>query len=129
VPAKHADGKRLQILYLDDDEQVKRSFAALIEIGGYQVLSFSDQTEALTAISSNPNSFAAVISDYNMPGMSGLEFATKVRENWPDLPVALTSGFIDHTLRNGAEAAGVRSLIPKPCDYKELFVILRSLTA
>ena len=53
------------------------------------------------------------VTDYNMPGMSGLEVAREVRTIRANLPVAIASGFIDDTLRSEAVGAGVRELIFK----------------
>ncbi len=61
-----------------------------------------------------------MVTDYNMPGMSGLDIAREVRALNPNLPVAVTSGFIDEALRAHAAGAGVRDLIFK-ADEVEVF--------
>jgi two-component system, cell cycle sensor histidine kinase and response regulator CckA len=60
------------------------------------------------------------VTDYNMPGMSGLDVAGAVRMIRPDLPVAIASGFIDETLQTQAEGAGVRELIFKANAVEDL---------
>ena len=57
--------------------------------------------------------FDLVVTDYNMPGMSGLDLARTLREICPDLPVILISGRINDELQRQAPAAGVRELIFK----------------
>jgi len=54
-----------------------------------------------------------VVSDYNMPDMSGLEVACEVHSIRANLPVVLVSGFIAEELRAGADGAGVRKVILK----------------
>ena len=56
-----------------------------------------------------------------MPGMSGLDVSRAVREIRQDLPVAVTSGFIDEELRDNAAVAGVSELIAKPFLSSEFF--------
>ncbi|MEQ1776867.1 MAG: response regulator, partial [Burkholderiales bacterium] len=64
---------------------------------------------------------------YNMPGMSGLDVAREVRAIRPDLPVVVTSGFIDETLRAQAAAAGVRELIFKATSVEAFCEVVQSL--
>jgi CheY-like chemotaxis protein len=47
---------------------------------------------------SDPSAFDVVVSDYNMPYLSGLDVARAVRDIRADLPVAIVSGFIDERL-------------------------------
>ncbi len=70
-----------------------------------------------------------VVSDYNMPGMSGLELARELRALHPGRPVAITSGFIAEELRRLAPAAGIADLIPKPNTCEELFDAIERLAS
>jgi CheY-like chemotaxis protein len=116
-----------QILCLDDDESVLHMVRQLLELRGYRVSGYIDQREALDEIRAAPGAFDVVLTDYNMPGMQGLDVAREVRRIRPDLPVVVTSGFIDEELRTGAEAAGVRALIPKPFILKDLYAVVERL--
>lgn len=60
------------------------------------------------------------VTDYNMPGISGLEVAKALKEIRADLPVVLASGYITAELRAEAPAAGVRELIHKPNTVDDL---------
>jgi PAS domain S-box-containing protein len=103
----------LHILYLDDDEALAHLVKRLLERRGYRVSEFTNQNAALAALRANPAAFDLVLTDYNMPGMSGLDVAREVSDIRPDLPVAITSGFIDEELQAQAAGAGVRELIFK----------------
>ncbi len=108
------------ILYLDDDEALVKLVKRLLERRGYRVSSYTNQNEALAALRAEPAAFDLVVTDYNMPGLSGLDVASAVREIRAQLPVALTSGFIDETLSTQAQVAGVRELIFK-ADTVEVY--------
>jgi CheY-like chemotaxis protein len=110
--AADASGGR-HILYLDDDETLVFLVSRLLGRRGYRVSGFIDQQKALAAVRENPLAFDLVVTDYNMPGMSGLEVAREIRELRADLPVAVASGFIDEALQVQAKGAGVRELIFK----------------
>lgn len=115
-----ANAETPRILYIDDDESLVFLVARLLERREYRITGFTDQREALAALRANPGGFGLVVSDYNMPGMSGLDVAREVRAIRPDLPVAIASGFIDETLVAEARGAGVRELIFKANMVEEL---------
>ncbi len=101
------------VLYLDDDEAQVLIVKRLLARRGYRVSDFTDQNMALTALRANPTAFDLVLTDYNMPGMSGLDVAREVRNIRADLPVVVTSGYIDKELQTQAVGAGVREVIFK----------------
>jgi len=118
VAPVHGQGKR--ILYLDDDEAVVFLMTRLLERQGYRVRGFTDARAALAAVRSDPRQFELVVTDYNMPGMSGLQVAQALKQVRGDLPVALASGYITDELRAKAPAAGISELIYKPNTVEEL---------
>jgi PAS domain S-box-containing protein len=103
----------LRVLYLDDDEALVFLVKRLLERRGYRVSGYTNQREALNALRADAAAFDLVLTDYNMPGASGLDVAREVRTIRADLPVAVASGFVDEELRAQAAAAGVVELIYK----------------
>jgi CheY-like chemotaxis protein len=101
----------------------------LLEKKHYRVSVFVDASEALAAFCRDPAQFDLVISDYNMPGMSGLDFARAVKARSKQTPVAITSGHIHDSLRASAPAAGVSELIYKPDTVEELFAAVDRLAS
>ncbi|WP_171019923.1 ATP-binding protein [Hydrogenophaga sp. 2FB] len=108
------------ILYLDDDDTLVFLVRRLLERKGYRVTAFTDQREAVKAVSEAPHSFHLVLTDFNMPGMSGLDVARAVLALNPQLPVAVASGYITDELQVEAKAAGVREVVFKT-DAVEAF--------
>jgi two-component system cell cycle sensor histidine kinase/response regulator CckA len=108
------------ILYLDDDDTLVFLVRRLLERRGYKVTALSDQHEAIDAVRAQPASFDLVMTDYNMPGMSGLEVAKAVLAINPKLPVAVASGYITDELQAEALAAGVCEVVFKT-DAVEAF--------
>ncbi|MBI3376548.1 MAG: PAS domain S-box protein [Betaproteobacteria bacterium] len=113
-----AQGKH--VLYVDDDEAIVFLTKRMLERQGYRVSAFTDPRDAVAAVDAAPGRFDLVVTDYNMPGMSGLELAGVLREIRADLPVAVASGYITEELRAKAPAAGVSELIYKPDTVNEL---------
>lgn len=101
------------ILYLDDDDALVFLVRRLLQRRGYQVTAFTDQAQAIAAVRANPQGFDLLLTDHNMPGMSGLDVARAVLALNPALPVALTSGYLSDELQAQALNAGVREVVFK----------------
>jgi PAS domain S-box-containing protein len=121
----HGQGRR--ILYVDDDEAIVFLMTRLLERQGYRVSGYTDPQAALAAVRAEPQAFDLVVTDYNMPGLSGLEVARALQEIRADLPVALASGYITEELRAQAPAAGVLELVYKPNTVEELCEVVARL--
>ncbi len=131
LPAEANSSQRYpqrSILYLDDEPMVLNSMIKLLGHAGLQVHGYSDQQTALNFLHSAVTRVDVVVTDYNMPGLSGLDVAKKIREIRPDLPVIIASGFIDEELRSQAEEAGVKALISKPFSTKTFCELVQQLS-
>jgi CheY-like chemotaxis protein/anti-sigma regulatory factor (Ser/Thr protein kinase) len=118
--AAAVDGAGKHVLYVDDEEAIIFLMKRLLERQGFRVSGFTNPREALAAAQANPDQFDLVVTDFNMPSMSGLAVASALREIRSDLPVVLASGYITEDLRQKAPAAGVRELIYKPNTVDDL---------
>ncbi len=122
-----SEGRGQHILYIDDDESQVFLIKRMLERWGYRVSAYIEQLDALGALLRGEQRFDLVITDFNMPGLSGLEVARKIRDARPDLPVIMVSGYVTDELRAQAEAAGVRELISKPPEVEELRDVVHRL--
>jgi len=126
TPELRLDGGR-HIVYIDDDEAMVLLVTRLLERQGFRVSGYSNPNEAITALRADPAVFDLVVSDYNMPGMSGLDVAREVRLLRADLPVVIASGFVDEELQTQAAAAGVHEVICKANAVDEFCAIVQRL--
>jgi len=115
-----ARGKGEHVLYVDDEEAIIFLMTRLLQRQGFRVSGYTDPQEALAAVRADPGRFDLAVTDYSMPGMSGLEVARALKEIRADLPVVLASGYITEELRAKAPAAGVCELIYKPNTVEDL---------
>lgn len=86
-------GSRREILVVDDEEGVADVLQHLLKLIGYECTAFCDPKEAMDAFAKDPDRWGAVISDYSMPGVSGIELGRFVKTLSPDTKFLLTSGF------------------------------------
>jgi len=114
-----AEGRARRILYIDDDQALTFLVQRLLARRGYSITDFTHAHEALAALRADPAAYDLVLTDYNMPGMTGLDVARAVRQIRPDLPIAIASGFITEEMRAQAAAIGVQDLIFKPNAVEE----------
>ena len=114
------DGAGKRVLYVDDEEAIIFLMKRLLERQGFRVSGYTDPHEALEAVRSNPYDFDLAVTDYNMPGLNGLEVSHALKQIRADLPVVLASGYITEELRANAPAAGVSELIYKPNTVDDL---------
>lgn len=94
APPQMTTTHKLRILLVDDDSLVNMNTAYLLMDLGHSVLEADSASRALKILE-NDSQFDVVITDFAMPGMNGLDLATKIRERKPRLPIILATGFAD----------------------------------
>jgi two-component system, cell cycle sensor histidine kinase and response regulator CckA len=80
------------VLCVDDDAGIRKLYEALLRRHGYEVLAAHNGRHALHVFHSKEDEIDAVILDYDMPEMNGLELATRLKSSHPALPVLMVSG-------------------------------------
>lgn len=112
---------------VDDDEQVRRSIAFLLEAVGYRVAIYGSAAELLESADSLAR--GCVVTDVKMPGMSGLELQEALRQRRPDLPMILMTGHGDVAMAVRGMRAGAIDFIEKPFQNDELISAVQAALA
>ena len=112
-------GNGRHVMYVDDDQALVFLIARVLTRKGFKVTTFSDPLEAKAALQDHPEAFDLLVSDYNMPGYSGIDLLRDAKRIRPDLPVALASGYVTPELEQSAIQEGASALIYKPNDVNE----------
>jgi PAS domain S-box-containing protein len=86
--------RRLKILLVDDDPLVSMNTSNMLADLGHSVSEALSGTQALQLLETDLQ-FDIVVTDYAMPGMNGLDLATKIKQIKPNLPIVLTSGYAE----------------------------------
>ena len=114
----------LRVMVVDDEPMLVSISTRLLQRSGYQVSGFTESAPALDAIRANPAAFDVVLTDFNMPRMSGLEFAHAIHVIRPQMPIILASGFLSQELEDSAKDAGVDVVISKTKLSSELVQVV-----
>lgn len=109
----------MQILVVDDEPAILRMLLRCFEGSPLKIIPVLNPADVfLMASRFDP---AVIVSDYDLPGMNGIDFLKKAKEIWPDAPRILFSGLLDPDIRRRAvEVAGVFRVLGKPCTTLEL---------
>src|SRR5215469_9321784 len=102
---------------IDDDGVVRNSIQSLLESFGYNVHTFASAEEFLTSRQLHETS--CVISDVQMPGLSGIELQERLRTEGYRIPVILVTGYPER-VRHRAMQTGVASFLSKPISESNL---------
>lgn len=119
-PVQVVEGRGKHVMYVDDDQALVFLVNRVLTRKGFKVTVFSDPHEAEAALRSQPESFDLLVTDYNMPGYSGLDLLRDAKAIRADLPVALASGYVTPEIEQQALEQGASALIYKPNDVNEL---------
>jgi two-component system chemotaxis sensor kinase CheA len=110
--AGEGDGRR--VLLVDDSPFFRNLLAPLLDVAGYEVTT-AESADAALELCNSGHEFDVIVSDIEMPGMNGYEFAAALREQgkWADTPlVALSSHATPSDLERGRQA-GFRDYVAK----------------
>ena len=114
TPGKHPPRGHGNILLVDDEPQLVDIGKAMLERLGYKVSSQTDATAALNEFRTRPFSYDLVITDMNMPVMTGDKLAKQLIEIRPDIPIILCTGFSEQITMQKARSIGIREMLFKP---------------
>ncbi len=114
-----------RVLFVDDDEAVLRFADLALPRLGFTVTLCRGGDEAWALFSHAPGSFDLVITDQVMPGMTGIEFAARVTQKRPGLPVILFTGYSEPVRQAELDAAGIVNVMIKPVTVNDLAAEIR----
>ncbi len=120
TPPRSAGGRIRRILLVEDELAVREQLTRLLDAMGHATVAAATAAEARALLAAGSGPFDAVISDVMMPGETGIQFTSWLRQAYPDLSVLLISGHTGESLdRDALDRSGV-ALLRKPFSGAEL---------
>lgn len=115
----------LLILIVDDEPDVevlfRQQFRRDLKVGRFDMAFALSAPQALKVIEAAESaSLILILSDINMPGMSGLELLPKAKALRPDVPVIMITAYGDAETKRKALENGAEALLTKPLDFVAL---------
>lgn len=113
------------ILVVDDDYDVRSTIRHGLEILGYETAEAEDGRDAIAFVREYPP--LAIILDFLLPGMDGLEVVLRLAELAPETPIIVTTGYANER-RLRAEIGDEVTILHKPFRLNELAAAIHAVT-
>lgn len=107
-------------LIVEDTDANRIFFERLLQQAGFDVIGASSGMEALRKLDES-QSLALALIDMEIPGLSGLEMTTRIRQKFPDTCVVVATMHDERSLMQSAFAKGCDVFLVKPHGFMELF--------
>lgn len=113
------------ILFVDDEPEITFMGKKMLENLGYRVSISSDSTTALKEFKNNPGKYSLLVTDQNMPKMTGTDLAFRMKKIQPDLKVIIITGYSDKLSEETLSQNGVSEVILKPMILDDFSKVIR----
>ncbi|MCL7489377.1 MAG: response regulator [Desulfobulbaceae bacterium] len=119
-----------RILFVDDEKELASLAKRVLEKRGYKVSFFSSSSEALAAFRAAPQDFDLMVTDHNMPELTGVELAREILSIRRELPIILSTGYTSKVSTRNFRDHGFCQLLVKPYNPMALvWAVRRALDA
>lgn len=116
----------ITVLLVDDDALVRSALRAVLSYAGFNVLTCEDGSTAMSLFSLRPD-INILVTDFQMPEMSGYALAEELTRGTPLLPVVLVSGAAQDEIPLEQLDERAWRFLPKPVDREALLAIIDAL--
>lgn len=116
-----------RVLVADDESHILSVVSLKLRNAGFEVVCARDGTEALRlALETSPS---LLITDFHMPGLSGLEVCQKLREQGRQVPAIMLSARGYHLTEDELENSGISEMVSKPFSPRQLLATVEQVLA
>ncbi len=126
-PAKPMPTGSEHILIVDDEDNIAETMNHMLKSLGYKVTTHTDSLDAIQDFEERPNEFALVITDMNMPNITGEGLVKRIRAKNSDISVILCTGFSKSINGRAIKASGFQRIIMKPVIMRDMANIIREV--
>lgn len=121
-----AGARHCRILFVEDDEDQLHTAPRILREAGFSVTAAGTPRQAIDHVAASPVGFDLVITDYDMPGMNGIELLERIHQLNPSLPFLLVSGRED-AIAAALSTPSIRRVFIKPYDRFELISTINTI--
>ena len=113
-----------KILIVDDDAFIRTVIAEILDTTDFLIETAEDGQHALSILKADSN-FSLIISDMNMPGMSGLEVLEKIKSVNSNIPVVMITKSEEENIMDEAIGGQIDDYLIKPVNPKQVLLTIK----
>jgi len=121
-PARQIPEKR-RVLIVDDDDKIRDMLCHYLRLHGFEAHGADNGISAIRVLTDSGQGFDIVITDYDMPGMGGIELVRTIRHRFTPGTIIGMSG-MENTERDFLNV-GAHAFFPKPLELQDILDSLR----
>ncbi len=110
---------KLRVMVIDDNRASLDVVGKILDSFGYDSIRIQNPGETLGMLENN--TVDLVITDWNMPEINGMELAAMIKNQWPEMPIIMLTGFGKNTDKTESERIGINGYLTKPVNPSVLF--------
>jgi len=111
------------LLWVDDEMELLKAYVIFLEKKDYEVVTATNGQDAIDLVSERP--FDLILLDENMPGLSGLETLTKIKEIDSNIPVVMVTKSEEENIMDQAIGSKIADYLIKPVNPNQIFLTLK----
>ena len=119
------DSKRANILIIDDDPSVREAIDSMLSMNGYVVTLAESGEEGVSRF--REGTYAMVLTDLGMPGSSGWDVVSSIKQLGKGVPVVVMTGWPEEIIRQALDPSEVAEFLIKPFDLDRLLDLVGKL--
>lgn len=129
VITKPSSGKGISVMMVDDNLSIIKLTRTQLEKRGYMIHTFYNAQAALNALQQHPERCDVLVTDYLMPGLTGLDLAHACRALRPEMPIIMITGLVDAKILSLSRSGMIDAAVVKPLEYDSLCMLMDRLLA
>jgi two-component system OmpR family response regulator len=118
--------KLAKLLLVEDSQEAADLIIKVLENAGHKVIHKTTALEGLQMAQSEP--FDGILLDYMLPDMDGLQLCRMIRESFKEVPVILTSAYLNKVTGEEMVEAGITAFVPKPISENLVITVNKYVT-
>jgi CheY-like chemotaxis protein len=117
--------KLSKLLLVEDNQEAADLIIAILQYAGHEIIHKTTALEGLKAAQSMY--FDGILLDYMLPDIEGLQLCRLIRESFKEVPIILTTAYMNKISDEDMRAAGITAFVPKPLSNNILNVIRKTV--
>ena len=114
-----------RVLIVEDSQGLRDALTVVLENEGYQVESCTAAEDAIETVANN--NFSLILSDFKLPGMTGIEFLKNARDKSPTVPFVMMTAFGSIDVAVEAMREGANDFLCKPFEPEHLCSLVKNM--